>query len=201
MITHVERRHDLTLRCELYPARISWYDDRNFVIGWANTVTVCSIKDAACVAPDMRNKMVEIRYLWDIPLRYVAGVAFAASGFNSSAAIQAGPRASIDVSTWHELVLFCVCRRPLDDESGQKALKAEAGVDDEEELERPMYPRVLLVEPVTFNSFFIVSEDIIEMRDSEKLLCTNFHMAALGEDDMYFLLCNKDLIQVSFLFF
>lgn len=44
MVTHVLRKHDLSLRAELYPAHICWTGESTFAIGWANTVTVCNIK-------------------------------------------------------------------------------------------------------------------------------------------------------------
>uniref|UniRef100_A0A915JDJ9 Vps41 beta-propeller domain-containing protein n=1 Tax=Romanomermis culicivorax TaxID=13658 RepID=A0A915JDJ9_ROMCU len=55
IITHVSRRHDFALRSELYPARLIWFNDHSFAIGWADRVTVCSIKENRNFGPTLLN--------------------------------------------------------------------------------------------------------------------------------------------------
>jgi len=45
LITHVNRRHDLSLDSKLFPARLVFFNDHSFAIGWADRVTVCQIKE------------------------------------------------------------------------------------------------------------------------------------------------------------
>ncbi len=64
--------------------------------------------------------------------------------------------------------------------------------------DQPHCPRVWLVEAISFSEFDVVTEDIVEMRDSTKLACRNYRLVGLPEDDsLYFLLSDRDLIEAT----
>lgn len=91
------------------------------------------------------------------------------------------------------IVLFCVCRVNSTADADESS---EIHLPEENVPERPRCPRVLLIEPHSLDTYGLLSEDIIEMNDCEKLLCHNYHMTGLAEDNLYFLLGNRDLITV-----
>lgn len=68
-ITHIPRTGSKILRPELYPAHIAWKDDVTLLVGWANEIKVCTVKERRfrdlSREPD---KYVEIVY--HIPLDY-----------------------------------------------------------------------------------------------------------------------------------
>lgn len=189
VITHVVRKHDITLRCELYPARITWFDGQNFVIAWADTVTICAVKETqAYLGPNLPNKLVEIRHIWEFPHHYAAGVSF------TIPLIVGSKKSLLDLPIWQELVLFCTSKLKNDENISPNGREQE-----EEEIERPFQPRVLLIEPLSLQDYSILTEDIIEMNECEKVMCHQYHLAGVSDENSYFLLSTHDMIQVCFL--
>uniref|UniRef100_A0A914VKR4 Vacuolar protein sorting-associated protein 41 homolog n=1 Tax=Plectus sambesii TaxID=2011161 RepID=A0A914VKR4_9BILA len=188
LITHVVRKHDLSLRIELFPPRHCWLNDNSFVIAWANTVTVCGVRpNNNPASTNLPGKLVEIRHMFDLPDHYVAGVSYAYSDDVTASA----------EDNWKELVLFCVCK-PAEDqaEKAVNSVNTDASPEEEEEVEKAWLPRVWLVEPIGFNDYEIISEDIIEMRDSDRLLAHHYHLLGIPIDSLYFLLGSRDMIEV-----
>lgn len=68
--------------------------------------------------------------------------------------------------------------------------------EEEEEVEKAWLPRVWLVEPTGFNDYDLISEDIIEMRDSDRLQAHHYHLVGIPLDSLYFLLGSRDMIEV-----
>ncbi|XP_074658816.1 vacuolar protein sorting-associated protein 41 homolog [Tubulanus polymorphus] len=59
-ITNIPRDHHPSLRAELYRCNICWKDDRTFMIGWADGIKTCVIKDQANTIQDLPSRYVEI---------------------------------------------------------------------------------------------------------------------------------------------
>ncbi|KRX47109.1 Vacuolar protein sorting-associated protein 41 -like protein [Trichinella murrelli] len=195
LITQVLRRHELTWRCELLPAHIQWFDSSSFMIAWANTLTICAIRDSSVVSSEFPNKLVEVRFMWEFPDHFISGVSYTPCLLPHSQS-RTGMRGNVKfLPRWQELILFTLSManssNPMnfgDCELFQRAAELE--------LERPQYPRVVLVETVNFQEFSVFSEDIIEMKDSEMLSCHQYHFSGLPGDQLYYLLGTKDLIQM-----
>lgn len=217
LITHVNRRHDLTLDSKQFPARLVWFDDRNFGIGWADRVTICQIKEnknynasnllniASKSVSNVNNKFVEIKYLWELTDHYVSGLSYTQA---ESVGIGSVASSLNDLTEWQELVLFCTCKaaspqyEAISRQNGSSNSMApnerhfETGDDDPMNIGQP---RVLLLEPVSLQEFAVLNEDIIEMQGAEEQqtpLSYQYHLAGVRDENTYFIMGVHDLIQV-----
>ncbi|KRY66007.1 Vacuolar protein sorting-associated protein 41 -like protein [Trichinella pseudospiralis] len=152
LITQVLRRHELTWRCELLPAHIQWFDSSSFMIAWANTLTICAIRDSSVVSNEFPNKLVEVRFMWEFPDHFISGVSFTPCLLPHSQS-RTGMRGNVKfLPRWRELILFTLSMANSSNRMnfGDCELFQRAA---ELELERPQYPRVILVETVNFQEF------------------------------------------------
>lgn len=102
------------------------------------------------------------------------------------------------------LVLFCVCQPTnlaeaeiiVSQQDENYTRGSTSSRNDEVGVERPHCPRVVLIEPIGLHTYDTLTEDIIEMYDCSKLLCHNYHMKGIGEENLYFLVANRDLVTV-----
>ncbi len=68
------------------------------------------------------------------------------------------------------------------DKSGSGNMSRGSSFDGElEDPEKLKFPRVWLVEPNSFHDYEVITEDIIEMRDCDKLMSYNYHMRGVGD--------------------
>lgn len=62
------------------------------------------------------------------------------------------------------------------------------------------FAQLVLLQPLSIDEFQLVAEDTIEMRFAEPKNLSRFLVGALPQDNFYFLLGPKELIEVIFLF-
>uniref|UniRef100_A0A674GXX0 Vacuolar protein sorting-associated protein 41 homolog n=1 Tax=Taeniopygia guttata TaxID=59729 RepID=A0A674GXX0_TAEGU len=73
-ITNVPR-DDISLRPDMYPCSLCWKDNLTLIIGWGNSVKICSVKERhASEMRDLPNRYVEIVFQFDTEF-YVSGLA------------------------------------------------------------------------------------------------------------------------------
>ncbi|XP_033639458.1 vacuolar protein sorting-associated protein 41 homolog isoform X2 [Asterias rubens] len=74
-ITFIKRDHDEKLRPEIYPCQLCWKDNVTLLVGWANTVKICVVKERRQLeGKDMPNRYVEIVSAFTTDF-YVCGLA------------------------------------------------------------------------------------------------------------------------------
>ncbi|XP_071478787.1 vacuolar protein sorting-associated protein 41 homolog [Diadema antillarum] len=60
-ITFIKRSHPETMRPELYRCNLCWKDDNTLLIGWANTIKICCVRERMTPeSRDLPSKYVEI---------------------------------------------------------------------------------------------------------------------------------------------
>uniref|UniRef100_A0A493TBV5 Vacuolar protein sorting-associated protein 41 homolog n=1 Tax=Anas platyrhynchos platyrhynchos TaxID=8840 RepID=A0A493TBV5_ANAPP len=70
-ITNVPR-DDISLRPDMYPCSLCWKDNLTLIIGWGNSVKICSVKERhASEMRDLPNRYVEIEYSEGESLFYI----------------------------------------------------------------------------------------------------------------------------------
>uniref|UniRef100_A0A8B9U3R9 Vacuolar protein sorting-associated protein 41 homolog n=1 Tax=Anas zonorhyncha TaxID=75864 RepID=A0A8B9U3R9_9AVES len=73
-ITNVPR-DDISLRPDMYPCSLCWKDNLTLIIGWGNSVKICSVKERhASEMRDLPNRYVEIVFQFDTEF-YISGLA------------------------------------------------------------------------------------------------------------------------------
>ncbi|RMC05496.1 hypothetical protein DUI87_18689 [Hirundo rustica rustica] len=73
-ITNVPR-DDISLRPDMYPCSLCWKDNLTLIIGWGNSVKICSVKERhASEIRDLPNRYVEIVFQFDTEF-YISGLA------------------------------------------------------------------------------------------------------------------------------
>ncbi|XP_064648417.1 vacuolar protein sorting-associated protein 41 homolog [Lineus longissimus] len=74
-ITNIPRDHNKKLRPELYRCSLCWKDDTTLLIGWGDTIKMCSIKNRVSQdARDLPSRYVEITSMLQMDF-YVCGLA------------------------------------------------------------------------------------------------------------------------------
>ncbi|XP_022090770.1 vacuolar protein sorting-associated protein 41 homolog [Acanthaster planci] len=74
-ITFIKKDHDEKLRPEIYPCKLCWKDNITLIVGWANTIKICVVKERRQLeGKDMPNRYVEIVNLFTTDF-YVCGLA------------------------------------------------------------------------------------------------------------------------------
>ncbi|XP_070565310.1 vacuolar protein sorting-associated protein 41 homolog [Ptychodera flava] len=74
-ITFIARDHDPSLRPEIYRCHLCWRDDITLLIGWADRIKICKVKERAQNdARDLPNRYVEIVSMFKTDF-YVCGIA------------------------------------------------------------------------------------------------------------------------------
>lgn len=61
------------------------------------------------------------------------------------------------------------------------------------------FSQLILLQPLSIDEFQLIAEDTIEMRFAEPKNLIRFMVAALPEDNIYFLSSPRELIEVNFL--
>uniref|UniRef100_A0A5S6R1W3 RING-type domain-containing protein n=1 Tax=Trichuris muris TaxID=70415 RepID=A0A5S6R1W3_TRIMR len=195
LLTHVTRRHELTWRCELLPAHICWFDDNNFMIGWANTLTICSVNNTPSTLSliDLPGRLVEVRHMWELPEHLITGLSYTPCQYTEATV---GSRCQQVKRRWQEIILFTVSMR---NQSNFLHVDNTEPVkrDVTENADQSECPRVTLLEAISFQEFATISEDIIKMKDCPSLSCHQYHFIGLPNDNSYYLLSTRDLIQMK----
>ncbi|XP_038045222.1 LOW QUALITY PROTEIN: vacuolar protein sorting-associated protein 41 homolog [Patiria miniata] len=74
-ITFIKRDHDEKLRPEIYPCKLCWKDNITLLVGWADTIKICVVKERRVLeGKDMPNRYVEIVNFFKTDF-YVCGLA------------------------------------------------------------------------------------------------------------------------------
>lgn len=126
---------------------------RSFLIGWASTITVCDVRETPyhLTAPELPQKLVEIRHSFQLDSFFISGIAYipstagqpsGVSSRNASTVIKPlvdsgivpaiipEPNPTTNINSWSELVVFCVCNIPNKDNEDEDSA-AELEADDE----------------------------------------------------------------------
>ncbi|XP_077978241.1 vacuolar protein sorting-associated protein 41 homolog [Glandiceps talaboti] len=74
-ITYIARDHDTSLRPEIYRCHLCWKDDVTLLIGWADRIKICKVKERAQHdVRDLPSRYVEIVSMFSTDF-YVCGIA------------------------------------------------------------------------------------------------------------------------------
>ncbi|XP_013388215.1 vacuolar protein sorting-associated protein 41 homolog [Lingula anatina] len=74
-ITYIQKDIDKSLRSEIYRCHLSWKDDRTLLIGWADKVKICVIRERdRNDVRDLPSRYVEIVAMFDTDF-YICGIA------------------------------------------------------------------------------------------------------------------------------
>ncbi|XP_063964242.1 vacuolar protein sorting-associated protein 41 homolog [Lytechinus pictus] len=91
-ITFIKRDHPEAMRPEIYRCNLCWKDDNTLLIGWANTIKICSVKER--ITPenkDLPSKYVEITSMFSTDFT-VCGVAPLSDDLVVLAFVTSGPK-------------------------------------------------------------------------------------------------------------
>lgn len=92
-ITFIKRDHAEALRPEIYRCNLCWKDDNTLLIGWANTIKICSVKER--ITPDNKDlpsKYVEITSMFQTADFTVCGLAPLGNDLVVLAYVTGGPK-------------------------------------------------------------------------------------------------------------
>lgn len=167
LIAVIKRDHDIRLRPEVYKCCLTWKSSSTLLIGWADSVKVCEVRDkrntlvqasssssssSTVYNPDLPDKFVEVTSMFNIN--------FCISGI---------------VPLEHDQLILLVVDKDTSEASGST-------------------PQMLVVQPLKSFDFIELSSDLLSPKGYQAYHCCDYHLEALIEDSIYFIVCPKDMI-------
>ncbi|KHJ40525.1 hypothetical protein D918_09415 [Trichuris suis] len=165
------------------------------MVGWANTITICTVNNPPSTVSllDLPGRLVEVRHMWEMPEHLITGLSYTPI---QDAKATTGSKGVQMKSRWQEVILFTISMR-----NQSKLLYVDncelKHHDPTDDIDRSECPRVTLLEAVSFQEFATISEDIIKMKGYASLGCHQYHFCGLPNDNLYYLLSTRDLIQMK----
>jgi hypothetical protein len=183
-----------------FPPLHSWFDDDTIAIGWGTNVVVAGVKYVQQEQPPaIPIKRVEVLHRLKLNNFHVAGVSFT---------IQPQPTTEKKERKWKEIVIFgiklCENKRKSGDNFDDTA-SAISGISTYSMAPSVMALQIkqnqqvsielLLALPTDVDNYIIAAEDEISMKQSEQMFLRQFHLGAMAEDGVYYLLGPRELIE------
>lgn len=162
LIAVIKRDHDIRLRPEIYRCCLTWKGPTTLLIGWADSVKICEVRDKRLSSSHMSPASAHHR---DLPDKFVE----VTSMFNINFCISGIAPLSPD-----QLILLVVDKDTLET-SGST-------------------PQMLVIQPLKSFEFIELSSDLLSPKGYQAYQCCDYHLEPLIEDELYFIVCPKDMI-------
>lgn len=175
-----------------FPPHHSWFNDHTLAVGWGNTITVVGLKHVVPEPNAAPIKRIEIVHQFQLPNFHVAGVSFTVNP------VRDGEK------NWKEISLFgikIVEQKSEKNDSASTISQISGRSVPQSVMAVPVNPgqqlsvALLLILPSSVDKFIIAAEDDILMKQPEQTFLREFHLGAIPEDSVYYLLGPLELIE------
>ncbi|KAE9549796.1 hypothetical protein FO519_006990 [Halicephalobus sp. NKZ332] len=179
-----------------FPPQHSWFDENTLAIGWGSTVIVAGIK---MVSEQNETSMKKIEVINRVRLNniHIAGISFTTNPISKN-----GER------NWKEIAIFGIKiieqkKEKVDEESDSTISQHSGKSVAQSVMAVPVNPGqnlsviLLLILPSSVDRYIVAAEDEISMKQQSQTFLRQFHLGAIPDDSVYYLLGPMELIEAK----